>query len=173
MNRWTLWRALLCVPLASSALAEVVQTRESAYDVRYADNAVERYAVRWTLNVTTTIREEGGAPIPYQGAVANLRCQWSIASSVERSVSLVTRLGQAMPLPNMSRTLKAESADVVKGEDNASCKDPRSRREAEVRNAGNAARERFEKFAAADLETLKSEARAAPNVAAVTELPRP
>jgi hypothetical protein len=167
MKTWILWRALLCAPVALGTVAEVVQTRERDYVVRYTDNAVERYSVKWTLDVTTTARDVGGSFVPYQANRENHRCAWSVASRIDRTVSLVTRLGQAMPLPTLSSSMKNEGE--VKGEADEPCSSPRSKREADTRAAAGTALEKFRTLTDADLEVLKQAARANPNVASISD----
>ena len=165
--------ALLCLMGPAAALAEVVQAKERTYAVRYKDGAVERYKVAWTANVTTTVREQGGSPVPYQGSVDNRKCSWSIATTIDRTVSLATRQGAALALPGMSRTFREDFRNpgtelVVTGTRNESCKEATAQREGAIAEARGALRALFEPLTEADLQNLKREAQSKPDVAAIT-----
>ena len=165
--------ALLCMIVSLGAAADVVQVKEFTYVVKYTDDAVERYSVKWTLNVTTNVRDGAGVFIPYQGAVENRRCTWSITSSVDRTVSFVTRLGQAVPLANMSRTFKEDPRNpgremVIAGERNETCNEARAQREKDVADARKAVLEMFDRLTTSDFEGLRKEAQANANVRTIT-----
>jgi len=164
---------LLCMLFSLAATAEVVQTKERTYAVKYKDDAVERYKVVWTADVTTTISEQGGSPVPYQGATDVRKCTWTIATTIDRTVSLATRQGATMPLPGMSRTYKEDFQNrggefVVTDSRNESCKDATPHRENAIGNARNTAKGLFERLTEADLESLKKEAQSKPDVATIT-----
>jgi hypothetical protein len=143
------------------AAAEAARTKEQSDIVKYTDGTAERYTVKWTLDVTAKIREEGAAFVPYQGATENRKCVLSIDSGVVRSVSLVTRLGQAIPLPGMNRTLNNESRSEP-------CKEPRDQREKALGDARNAALERFDRITRDDLEDIRKETQASAGVVGIT-----
>jgi len=107
--------AALSVLAPFATAAEVVTTRERAFVVRYTDSTTERYAVKWILDVAASSREQGGAFVPYQGAVENRRCAWSVDTSVERKVSLVTRLGEPIPVAKLSRLFQPFSRSLSDG----------------------------------------------------------
>jgi hypothetical protein len=165
--------ALLCLLVSQAAGAEVVQTKERTYAVKYKDDAVERYKVAWTANVVATVRELGGSPVPYQGSVDVRKCSWTIATTIDRTVSLATRQGATMPLPTMNRTYKEDFQNrggefLVTDSRNESCKDATAYRENAIGNARTAIRSLFERLTEADLENLKKEAQSKPDVATIT-----
>lgn len=172
-HRLTFAAAFLCASLSHAALAEVVQTKERTYAVKYKDGAVERFKIAWTVDVTSTFREQGGSPVPYQGSVNNFKCSWSIATTIERTASLATRLGPAFPLPAMTKTFKRDFQNpgsgelVVEGSRNESCKDAAPQRESAIAEARASSRALFERLTEADLESLRKETQANPDVASV------
>ena len=151
---------------ALASAAEVAATKERTYVVKYADQSIERYAVRWTLDVEAKVREEGGSYVPYQGASENRRCTWSVTSRVERSVSLATRLGQALPLAGMARTMGG--TEPLKGEQAGPCGAKSAQRDAAVDGARRTALLSFERLTDSDLEELRNAARSNKEVTSVT-----
>lgn len=174
MNRCVMSCALSCLLLSTFAAADVLQTKERTYAVKYKDDAVERFKVVWTANLTTTVREEVGSPVPYQGAVDFRRCTWTVAATVERTVALATRQGPTVPLPSMSKPLKddAKGADggdlVVKGAREETCKQAAARRDKDVGEAKTAILATFERLTEADLESIRKDAQAKNDVVSVT-----
>jgi hypothetical protein len=166
--------AALAVFICGSAAADVVQTKERTYAVKYKDEAVERFKVVWTANLTTTVKEEVGSPVPYQGAVDFRRCSWTVSATVDRTVALATRQGPTVPLPSMSKPLKDDAKGagggdlVVKGAREETCKQATERREKDVGEAKTAILATFERLTAADLESIKKDAQAKPDVVSVT-----
>jgi hypothetical protein len=156
--------AALFALAALGAAAEIAATKERTSIVKYSDQSIERYAVRWTLDVAAKVREEGGSYVPYQGASENRRCTWSVTSGIERSVSLATRLGQTMPLAGMARTVPG--GEPLKGEHPGTCT-AAPQREA-MERARKAALESFERITEADLEDLRKSARSGADVSTVT-----
>jgi hypothetical protein len=128
------------------AAADVIQSKERVYAVKYKDEAVERYVVKWTANFAASVREEGGGMIPYQGAVQTHRCAWTITSSIDRTVSLATRLGQTIPLEKMSRTIEAGSPNPATGQRADTCTASRAAHEGEIANARGALLANFERL---------------------------
>ena len=173
MNAWKMaGMAAMCSLVSLQAGAEVVQTKERTFSVKYKDEAVERYLVTWKVDVATTVKEQGGSPVPYQGSVDQRRCSWSVAVTIERAVSLATRLGPSFPLPGMGRTLKEDptgrSEFLVTGARNESCKDSTAERERAIAGATSNARALFDRLTEADLETIKQEVRAKAEGATIT-----
>jgi len=160
--------AALSVLAPFATAAEVVTTRERAFVVRYTDSTTERYAVKWILDVAASSREQGGAFVPYQGAVENRRCAWSVDTSVERKVSLVTRLGEPIPVAGMSRNLAGERASTASGTHPGGCAGARSEAEAAIAEARRASLASFEKLAEDDFEELQKAARGRAEVSQVT-----
>jgi hypothetical protein len=153
--------------------AEVVATKEKTFSVKYKDEAVERYQATWKADVTTTVKEEGGSPVPYQGSVDKFRCTWTIAVTIERAVALATRLGPSFPLPGMSRTFKDDSQGkggdyLVTGTRNESCKASAAERDGAIAAAKNNVRGLFERLTEADLETMKQEIRSKADAVTIT-----
>jgi hypothetical protein len=149
----------LCMAASLGAAAEVASTKEKSYIVKYTDGTAERYTVKWTLNLATSRKEEGTSFVPYQGASNdNRRCTLSVASSVERTVSLVTRLGQAIPLPGMNRSLNKESRS-------SPCDDKRDKAADDSRAV---ALETFDRVTNVDLEDIRKETQASSGVVAIT-----
>jgi len=166
---------VLCAVACPSASAEAIGTKERTLAIKYKDGAVERYRVAWTANLVTASRDEGGSFVPYQGAVENRRCSWSIASTIERTVSLATRLGPTFPLPGLGRTIKGDprrpdGESVVSGTVNETCKhkDAAARRESDTRKARDAVMGAFDQFIESDLDTFKREVQSKGDVAAIT-----
>ena len=161
--------AALSVLAPFSIAAEVVSTRERAFVVRYTDNTTERYAVKWALEIAASSREEGGAFVPYQGAVENRRCAWSVDSNVERKVSLVTRLGEPIPIAGMSRNLAGERGKAaISGTQTGGCAGARSEAEAAITEARRASLASFEKLAEDDFQELQRATRTRAEVSQVT-----
>jgi hypothetical protein len=160
MNRWMKRTALsLCLAASLGAAAEVAGSKEKSYIVKYSDGTAERYKVKWTLNLATSRKEEGGSFVPYQGAnQENRRCTMSVASSVDRTVSMVTRLGQAIPLPGMNRTMNKESRS-------SPCDDKRDKAVDDTRTL---AMETFDRVTNVDLEDIRKETQASAGVVAIT-----
>jgi hypothetical protein len=168
--------ALLCLLLPLGAAAEVVQTKERTYSVKFKDDAVERYTVKWTLDFTANVREVGGSPVPYQGASDVKRCTWKIDATADRMVSLVTRLGQPFPLPKMARTLDLDATKPGKpytlaGQRDLTCNDVKAERAEEMASAKASVLQAFERQTADDLARLVKEAQGNAEVASVTVLP--
>ena len=151
---------------AGNGAAEVASTKERTYVVRYEDQSIERYAVRWTLDVVSKVRELGSSYVPYQGASQNSRCAWTVTSEIDRSVSLATRLGPTIPLAKMDR--KLGGTEPLKGEQEGGCGGPAPQRVAAMERARKAALESFERITEADLEELRAAARTKGEVTAVT-----
>jgi hypothetical protein len=151
---------------ALASAAEVAATKERTYVVKYTDQSIERYAVQWKLDVDAKVREEGGSYVPYQGAAENRRCTWSVSSGIERSVSLATRLGQAMPLAGMAR--KLGGAEPLNGGHAGACGGAEPERDAAIARARKSALESFERITDADLDELRKSARANAQVSDVT-----
>ena len=162
--------AALAVFICGSAAADVVQTKERTYAVKYKDEAVERFKVVWTANLTTTMKEEVGSPVPYQGAVDFRRCSWTVTATVDRTVALATRQGPSVPLPSMSKPLKDDAKGdlLVKGAREETCKQAAERREKDVGEATTAILATFERLTEADLESIKKDAQAKTDVVSVT-----
>jgi len=159
--------------LLGAAAAEVVRTKERHYAVRFKDDAVERYQVVWRAHSDSTMRDQGGSLIPYQGAVETRRCAWEIVSTIDRTVALATRLGPAMPIPALSRMLKAdpqkqEERRTVKGSAPDACNAVGAQREADERSARAELLRTFEQITEADLATLRREAESRADVVSVT-----
>ena len=75
--------------------AEVVQTAERTFRVRYKDGVVELYKVRWVATRELSSREHGGPAEPAKFKfVDDRRCEWNINGGIIRTVSLVTRNGK-------------------------------------------------------------------------------
>jgi len=161
--------AALSILAPFSIAAEVVSTKERAFVVRYTDNTTERYAVKWILDVAANTKEEGGSYVPYQGAVENRRCAWSVDASVERKVSLVTRLGEPIPVTGMSRSLAGGAGkEAVSGAQKGSCAGAKSESDAAIAEARRASLASFEKLAEDDFQELQTAARARAGVSQVT-----
>jgi hypothetical protein len=148
----------------------VVQTKERIYAVKYKDEAVERFKVVWTANLTTTLKEEVGSPVPYQGAVDFRRCSWTVTATVDRTVALATRQGPSVPLPSMSKPLKDDAKGdlVFKGAREETCKQATERREKDVGEAKTSILATFERLTEADLESIRKDAQAKSDVVSVT-----
>lgn len=161
---------LFCMLLiALPSAADLAQTKERTYAVRYKDDAVESYKVTWTANVNVSQKEETGSPVPYQGAVDFRRCSWSVTSSIERTVALTTRLGAALPLPVMTKSLPPGTGSAMTGTRNETCNQAAQHREGDVKKAKAAILEDFDRLTAADYEALKSEARSKADVVSVAD----
>jgi hypothetical protein len=153
---------LLCALFGANAFAEVVGTRERNLAIKYKDGAVERYRVAWAANLATSLRDEGGSFVPYQGAVETRRCSWTITTTIERTVSLATRLGPTFPIPGLSRTIKGDSQRpdgefMVSGTIGESCKDAAGKRESDIRKARDAVTSAFDRVVESDLLTLRQD----------------
>ena len=161
--------AVLSVLAPLGIAAEVVNTRERSFVVRYKDDTTERYAVKWTLDVAAKSREEGSAFVPYQGAVENRRCAWSVDTNVERKVSLVTRLGEPIPVGGMSRNLAGERGKAaISGSQPGGCAGAKSEAEAAITEARRTSMASFEKLAEDDFQELQRAARGRAEVSQVT-----
>ncbi|APV49419.1 hypothetical protein BWI17_06830 [Betaproteobacteria bacterium GR16-43] len=169
--------ALLCLLGSVDALSDVVQTKERTYAVKFKDDAVERYNVKWTLDFTANVREAGGTPpVPYQGASNAKACSWKIEASANRAVFLVTRLGQPFSLPKMDKVLDLDPRNPGKpytlaGQRDLTCNDVKAERAEELANAKATVLKAFETQAADDLARLVKEAQANAEVASVSVLP--
>lgn len=166
--------ALLSVLLSASAVADVIQTKERTYAVKYKDEAVERYKVVWTANLTTDVKEQVGSPVPYQGAPNYRRCSWTVDATIDRTVALATRLGPAVPLPALSKTFKNDPKNpgggelAFKGSREETCKEAAPMREKDIGAAKSSILGLFERLTDADLESLKKEAQSKADVVTVT-----
>jgi hypothetical protein len=160
--------AALVLLVSLGAAADVVQVKERTYLVRYKDEAVERYVVKWTAHLDASVRNQGGAFIPYQGNVETPRCSWTITTKIDRTVAMATRLGQPITLDKMNRTLNDPQGKGGAVVVDKSCDEARAQRESEIGNARSAFLAAFDRLTNADMETIKKEAQATADVVTIT-----
>jgi hypothetical protein len=101
--------AFLMLSLPSIAHAEVVQTAERTFRVRYKDGVVELYKVRWVATREMSSREHGGPAKPLEGKLTDdRRCEWNIDGGITRTVSLVTRNGKEFVNADKTKVFNAD-----------------------------------------------------------------
>ena len=169
MKHSILLSALVLIAPSLDARAEVVRTKERTYLVTYSDGAAERYLVKWALEVTSDVREVGGSFVPYQGSGnEQRRCTWSVSATVGRNVALLTRIGQSIPVPDMTRKLEGKDRfPDATGQRDEPCSKAAPERERAVGAARTGALDAFEHVTAGDFEELMSRARSAKDVRTV------
>ena len=176
MNRTSTFATLLIAGAlaAQSSVAEVVQSSERTFAVKYKDKTVERYKVSWAAIMDVDVREDGHPAIPKEFKFTDTRqCHWSIKGRVDRAVFMVNRVGQAYGGSTLFRSYNSDF--VNKGSDfvltqlrSENCNDARARRDSDVSNTRNSLLKSFDGIVKGDLEKLKAEVKQNADVVEVT-----
>lgn len=80
---------IACWVSAAPLQAQVVRQDLCGLEVDFDDQANATFIIKWTYNISTNRREEGGAARPLAGKFVDDRmCAWKIAIEIERSLYL-------------------------------------------------------------------------------------
>jgi hypothetical protein len=155
--------AVLTISMPAISHAEVVQTAERTFRVRYRDGAVELYKVRWVATRDMASREHGGPAKPFEGKfVDDRRCEWNINGGITRTVSLITRNGKEVINEDKTRVFNSDFRNEGTSFDLATlrpgnCNDTAARRDSDYNDVRRQLTEAIGPTVSNDFETLKRE----------------
>jgi hypothetical protein len=155
--------ALLGALIGAQSFAETVQSKERTFALKYTDGTVEHYKVTWFATLDPEVHEDGHPAEPLKGWLTDTRqCHWSIASHIDRQVSMVNKVGQTFAQSSLSKTYSSDFTNkgsdfMVLGFRSENCNDAADRRNSDINNARANLNDVFGGIVDADLSRLKDE----------------
>jgi len=150
---------------------EDLQTDTRVFRVKFGDQSVVTYRVRWSGHMDAWVREDG-SPSTWDHPWDDRRCFWSATGYVKRQVMVVVG-GQDYMKPDLTTVFTTShlgegGSFVLTNLRPENCNDCQPRRDSDFSNVRNAVNGSLQATIGADLETVKSQIRALNDVVEVT-----